>query len=403
MKNKTGIPILHGFPLRDGLAFAVMLSGGFFMALIFTAVGPILSAMSSHFGGGNRGDIIAQLMQSMPNIGIILGGPLAGYLVERIGSRRLLLFSLAFYGLAGCVGRYFDDPYSLLGSRIIVGFAGAGIATATTALIAERLQGDRRVRALGYWSAVGAAGGAISVILSGSMADQGNWRTPFVLYGSAFILLGLAMVSLRPSPEKTLQPDTKSPGGALSRYWAIYLVIVGYNVIVFMTGVQISFLLAANGIHSPGTQSWIISGASIGAMCGAATYGFVQQYIGNQRSIILALALMAAGNWIMGSQESPILLALGCALNGWGGIMGNPYFSALLLDKVPVNLRGRALGLMYTMIFAGEFLNPFVVMPLRMVLGIHAAFMLVGVFAAAAALYVALKNRRAALDREELQ
>ena len=62
-----------------------------------------------------------------------------------------------------------------------------------------------------------------------------------------------------------------------------------------------------------------------------------------------------------------------------------PYYGSQIIERAPVGLRPRALGFMYTMIFLGEFANPWVVTPLHVHFGIAAAFILVGAAAMLAA------------------
>lgn len=381
--------------LRGTVAYGVLLGTGLSIALIFTAIGPVLSAISVYFGGGAKGNIIAQSLMTLPSIGVIVGGPFAGVLVERIGARRTLFVALFAYGLTGSAGLYIADAYPLLATRLLLGIAGAGVATSATALIGEMLEGNRRVRALGYWSAVGSGGSVISILLAGSIAHMGGWQGPFALYGVAFVLLAFALFSLRPSSGSAeISGQTAVvPKGALLALWPIYALLVAICVAVFMTGIQVSFLLAANGIDSPKLQSWIIAAASLGSMTGAMTYGLVQQRIGHGWCFVLSLSLMAMGNLIMGTQQEVALFAVGCLLNGWGGGMTIPFFASRIVERTPLEVRGRAFGLMYTMIFVGEFANPLVVTPLSLQFGIHTAFVVVGCLTAAGAVVAAWKRQ----------
>lgn len=379
--------------LRARIALLVMLSGGLSIALIFTAIGPILSALSAHFGGGSRGHLIAQLTMTLPSIGVIVGGPLVGLLVERYGARRLLLAALLLFGASGSAGWYLDTALPLLASRLLLGFAGVAFATASTVLIGQHLSGNRRVRALGYWSAVGSAGSVVCILLAGLIGESQGWQGPFALYAVAFALFVLALYAF-PAARTTPAPMLQARGsrGSLRAVWPVYATMVPVAVVVFMTGIQLSFLLAANGIDSPRLQSWIIGTASLGSMSGAVAYGFIQQRIGHGRCFALSLSLMAAGNLVLGTQTQPELAALGCLLNGLGGGMTLPYFGSLIIERIGEALRGRALGLMYTMVFAGEFANPLVVTPLHAQFGIRGAFVAIGALTALAAVYALVRR-----------
>jgi len=379
---------------RDYAGMGVMVSGGLWMALIFTAIAPILSAMSKALGNGGDGYWIGQLTMTMPDIGIIVGGPLAGFLVDRIGSRMLLFISLALYAVAGSAGLFADDGTVMLSTRLILGFAGAGIATSTTALIGDRFDGQMRVRALGYWSAVGAAGGVGSVFVAGQVADLfGGWHGPFALYLLAVVPLAVGILALPARPRRIAGvPKAAASPPFIKLLWPLYLGMIPIYVAVFMTGVQLSFLLGADHIDSPVTQSWVIGAASAGSFLGAFVFGFVRPRIGPRGTLLLFIALMAAGNILMPLTADPVLMGLGGAMNGMGGGMANPYFAAILIERAPVAARGRAIGLLYTAMFFGEFMNPFVVTPLAHVLGIHGAFFAVAAILAAIGFTIALRS-----------
>ena len=89
---------------RERLLVAVLLSAAPCMALMFVLVAPVLSSLAAHFGHGTTGALIAQMIMTLPGIGVILGGPITGWLVERAGTRRTLFASLIAYTLAGLGG-----------------------------------------------------------------------------------------------------------------------------------------------------------------------------------------------------------------------------------------------------------------------------------------------------------
>jgi len=375
----------------------VLVCCGLSISLIFTAIGPVLSSLSARYGGSLRGDVIAQLMMTLPSVGVIIGGPLSGLIAGKWGARALLLAALVVYGVAGCAGIVIEEPYTLLGTRFVLGAAAAGIATAAAALIGELLEGIHRTRALGYSSAVASVGAVVSVIAAGKLATYGGVGLPFAIYGVAFVLLFAAVLSV---PDTGVRARSGEMGGFMalrgSTLVPLYAALIAVTVVVFMTGIQISFLLATKGITNPDDQSWIIACASVGAATGGLIYSSAQAVLGRDRTFALCIAVMGIGNLLMGSQSDSRLLALGCALNGVGAGMTIPHFGSKIIERAPLALRATALGLMYTMIFVGEFLNPWVVTPLRVAFGIDTAFLLVGAAALSGAAVAYLRQSRSA-------
>src|SRR6266481_3446240 len=141
---------------HDAVVLIVLISGAPLMALMFVAVAPVLSSLAAHFGHGANGALIAQMIMTLPGIGVIFGGPATGWLVERAGSRRTMLASLIVYSLAGSLGMVIDNLWLMLTMRLLLGASAAGVATSTMALIGQCYRDEARQRLLGYQSAAGA-------------------------------------------------------------------------------------------------------------------------------------------------------------------------------------------------------------------------------------------------------
>jgi MFS family permease len=344
-------------------------------------------------GGAAHGYWIGQLTMTIPDIGIIVGGPIAGLLVERYSARMLLFFSLALYAVAGSAGLAIDDGTTMLSTRLLLGFSGAGIATSTTALIGNRFEGETRVRALAYWSGVGAAGGVVSVFLAGQIAHAtGGWHSPFILYAMAILALGVGIVTLPPRARAVVQA-AKARVPSIKPLIPLYAGMIPLYVATFMTGVQISFLLGADAITDPVTQSWVIGTASAGSVLGAFVFSWLRPRFGARVTLLTVIGLLVAGNIVMPLTYTPVIIAIGAAMNGMGGGMANPHFAAVLIERAPIEARGRAIGLLFTTMFFGEFMNPFVVTPLANLLGIHGAFFAVAAMLAATFIGVAAYRR----------
>ena len=97
----------------------------------------------------------------------------------------------------------------------------------------------------------------------------------------------------------------------------------------------------------------------------------------------LSLALMAAGQAVLGVSHHPLLSAIGCVVAGSGAGLAVPHVPNMVLARVQEEARGRALGLMYSALFLGSFCNPLFVAPVAGLVGRHGAL---GVSAIAIAL-----------------
>jgi MFS family permease len=387
--------------LRNRIAMAVMISGGWWMALIFTAIAPILSTMATALDGTASlpwigplsGYWIGQFTMTIPDIGIMVGGPIAGLLVERIGARVLLFYALALYAVSGSAGLFAGDGNIMLGTRLLLGFAGAGIATSTVALIGDRFEGETRIRALAFWGGAGAAGGIVSVFLAGQIASfTGGWHSPFILYAMAIIALVVGLFAL-PARAQAVVKAVKARAPSIRMLIPLYVGMIPIYVATFMTGVQVSFLLADDKLDDPVTQSLVVGAAATGAVVGSFMFSVMRPRFGARASLLTLIGMLAVASLVMPLTHNWMIVAVGAALNGIGCGMSNPYFSAILIERAPVEARGRAIGMLFTIMFFGEFLNPFVVTPLASLFGIHGAFFAVGLMLTAGFIGVALYRK----------
>lgn len=384
---------------RRALLMAVLVSSAPCMALLFTALGPVLPGLAGHFSQGRDGALVAQLVMTMPSIGIIIGGPVTGWLVERCGRRQTLFGALVLYSIAGCAGFLLPDATMLFVSRLLLGLCAAGIATSTLALIGDYFDNESRGRILGYQNAGGAAFGLLSLLLAGAIGESAGWRAPFGLYAFGLLVLLAAACALPKTPAATAPAaaaaEAEAPaGGAILSLWPVYLLIVVVYLAVFMNAVQLTFLLAFDGVTSPQVMSWVMASGSVATIAGSSSFGWLHARLGNRWTFVGCLALLAAGYGIIGATHTIGWTMAGGVLAGAGGGCIGPYLANLLLERAAPAVRGRAAGFMYSAVFLGDFVNPLVITPLRTGWGIHQAFLLVAGALALGAVWVLARGRR---------
>jgi len=380
-------PAFVGIPIgwRGGASRAVLVGGAPLMALMFAALGPVLPSMAEHFGGRTGGAFAAQMILTMPAIGVIFGGIAGGFSVERWGPRTVLIAALLGYGIMGVSGYFIENLGVLLASRFMLGFFVAQIGTAIGVVVGSWFEGVARAKLLGYQSAVAGVFAVSGLLLSGLLAESGGWRAPFLLYLFAFFILFLVVGGLPKGVGRTVRQGERVSLKPLVGLWPIYALAMFLFVGYFMTSIQLSFLLAEDGVDSPLIRSVVIAtGVLAGGIFGGC-YGRFYAWLGERGVQILLTVMMASGLAIIGFSSEIWMLAVGAALSGGGGGMIPPHISGILLNRVPANLRARAVGLEFTVLYIADFVNPLLMTPLRAVVGIHNAFL----FAAAALIIAA--------------
>ena len=147
-----------------------------------------------------------QLLWILDIYGFLVAGLLItmGTLGDRIGRRKLLLAGAAGFALASIAAALSTSPEILIGSRAVMGVAGATIAPSTLSLIFTMfLDPKQRTTAIAIWIAAYSAGGAIGPVLGGILLE-------FFWWGSVF-LIGVPVMALLLLIGPRALPEYKDP------------------------------------------------------------------------------------------------------------------------------------------------------------------------------------------------
>jgi predicted MFS family arabinose efflux permease len=368
---------LKGF--REWMAVIVMLSGGVMLGFVVAAMSPVAHKAALYFAKSGDGDLVAQMIVTAPSVGIILGGPLSGWLIGWTGAKRFFLGALAVFGVAGSAGLYLDDASILLVTRFVLGLATSGVVTAMIVLISEYFTPEARARVLGFQSATGAFFGVLTIEAAGRLGQYG-WRTPFALYLLAFLVLALGVLYLPASPRR-VRPTGKAPPvdlRSLIALWPVYLMIIPMFIAVYMPNIQVSFLLRDDGIVDSLAQSHVIETGAFTVAVAALCFGMIRRRFSGPQILLACFVFQGVGITIMGLSHAALPIALGCGVLGIGTGISNPLISDMIVARTTPEVRSSAIGFSYTARYSGDFLNPLVMHPLGLVLGLHTAFVVVG-------------------------
>jgi len=388
-----------GGRLGAALSLTVLLCGAISVGLVFVALVPVLPLLAADYAGpdGHGGELFAQSVMTFPAIGLIVGGFASALMIRALGPAQLLAIGLVLIGTCGLAAMEIRNGPLLLGSRLVLGLAASMVTISTTALISACYADTTRARMIGIKGALGAVGSVAGIMISGWLGDIGGWRLPNLLYLFAWLLLALVLLSIplaRPTPAVV----GRSAGAldALRLLWPIYLMVVGFGIVLMMTNTQLSFLLAEIGITRPTEASRILVISSISSAIGGFALGSVRLWIGIGRVLPLAFACWGVGLLLLGFAHSIPPAVAGCFLAGFAGGLFVPHMVATLAGTAPLPIRDRAIAILYSAIFLGDFLNPLIIRPVSEALTRHGAFTLVGLVCVAATVVALVRHPRAA-------
>ena len=345
-------------------------------------ISPSLPAMQAYFSEVENVEFWIRLVLTIPALFIVIGSPIAGQIVDKLGRKPLLLGSALLYGVAGSSGFWLGSIFAILGGRALLGLAVAGIMVSATTLIADYYQGDERANFMGLQAAFMGFGGVLFLSGGGFISDL-NWRYPFLIYLFAWLLVPAIFLFLFEPAKDRHKEKSKAEDSNASLPIKLLILIYGaallQQVVFYLIPVQLPFYLEQL-TGASGTQTGLaIAFATLFSAFSSMAYGRVKQkmsFIG-----ILAIAFFTMGLGYVGiglvSNYWLMLLVLIPAGVGLGLIM--PNLNVWASNEVPDALRGRVLGGLTTFMFLGQFVSPIVSQPVSNQLGLTATYGLAGV------------------------
>ena len=106
---------------------------------------------------------------------LLLGGRLA----DLYGRRKIYIIGVVAFTLASIVAGASHSGTEMIIARAVQGIGGAILSPATLTVIITTYQGPRMAKAIGAWSAVAGAGGAVGVLAGGLLTGLVSWRWVF--------------------------------------------------------------------------------------------------------------------------------------------------------------------------------------------------------------------------------
>lgn len=391
-------PAATGVPAREaGTAQGLVLLAAAIMPIMaITALIPVLPALLREFGHVPGSAALVPVALTVPALCVALFSPLAGWLSDRFGRKRLLVGSLVLYAGFGFLPWFLADLFTIIGARIALGVVEAAIMTITTALIGDYFTGERRERWIALQVMVGSIGATALLAAGGLLGDLFGSRGPFLLYLSSLgVALAAAVALHEPVRRGTRERDAGPRGlGVLRLVLPLAAITFGVGFAFYTVFVQIGPILEAVGDVTPGMVGIAGAVVNLGVVTGAVIFKRASAQAGPG---LLALGLLAAAAGYAGvaaaSDFYAITLSATLACFGTGIML--PNMLTWTMRSLPQAVRGQGMGIWTGSFFLGQFVAPLAVGALagpaggvRIVIGLLGAVIL------AAALAAFLASRR---------
>lgn len=350
---------VHDGSFQDGprRALPILLAAATLVVMAGAVISPVVVVIRDEFG---LSPVLAGLVIVTHALLLAIASPVVGTLVDRVGTRRVLLAGLIGYGVFGALGALAPTYELLLASRVLFGISAAAVFNGMTVSLLNLWSGRAQGTVMGYFSSANSLGGVVWPLLGGLLGLLG-WRAPFLLY---LVALPIALAAV------WLVPDSRAAaaGGGSVRmisvmrtspvllwlYGMIFIVsLLLYGIIVFVPQ-----RLGEMGIGQPILVAVFVVVANVVAVVVGIYYGRLRSRLDDRRVFLIGTALLVLGFLPLFLATEPWMLLIGTPLFGAGLALILAGVPAGVGSAVPSQARGRAISYMTSTMLLGQFMSP---------------------------------------------
>jgi MFS family permease len=317
-----------------------------------------LKPIAAEFGAARSAPALAV---ALTFIGAGCGGIMMGWLAERIGVRRVVLFGGTMVGTGLAVSSLGGLTQLYISSFLFVGLLGTATMFAPLMTYVSRWFDRRRGSAIALISAGQYIAGALWPMLFQFSIDMIGWRHTMLAYGAVVVavILPLAAIFLRPAPDAAALGFIEAGPRAGERVLGLppNLVLAALAFATFCCCVTMSMPMSHMvafcsdlGI-APTQGAAMLSVLLISAFIARQFWGWLADRVGGLRTILWASAAQAAAmtGYLLTQNEFSLFTISAVFGFGFGGLI--PGYVLAVRDLFPAS---EASWRIPTMLFPGS-------------------------------------------------
>ncbi|NMD56847.1 MULTISPECIES: MFS transporter [Tsukamurella] len=358
------------------------------ITLDVSVVNVALPALRADLGLGGVGQQWVVTAYALPFAGFLL---LGGRIADVAGVRWTFAGGLALFTAASALGGAATGVESMLAGRALQGLAAAFVAPATLAMLTTTFEeGEPRIRAMAWWTAMSIAGGTAGNLCGGVLTELFGWRAVFLVnlpLGALAVMLALGGLPTVPHEAarsaRSGRPARRAPGidpvAAALATAALLLAAGGFSAAgerqwqaAVAAGVVSALLLCAFRMRDRGTERPLLPPALLairsvrcgnaGMLLTGATLVPMWFFLSLQMQVVLGYSALVAGlaflphtviqllvslRWtprLLRRHSAPAMVAAGSGLLvagfGWQSMLGpgSAYLTAILLPALLIGV-----------------------------------------------------------------
>ena len=330
-----------------------MVLAGYCAFLQLWATQPLLPLLRKIFDASEIG---VSLTVTIPSLGVALSAPFAGFLADRFGRRRVIVWSAFLLGLSALATATANSLAQLLFWRFWQGVFTPGVFAVTVAYINDEWRESGAGRTVAAYVSGTVSGGFSCRVISGFVAAHGPWQRVFVVLGALNLLLAAAIWAWLPEeshPHAARHGWLTALSSHLRNRQLLAACLVGFCVLFSLVGAftYVTFYLAAPPFGlQPAALGSIFFVYLVGVVVTPVAGRAIDRY-GHRSALSAAIALSTAGVALTLIPQLWIVAA-GLAVCCTGVFIAQASSSAFVGTTVATN-RALAIGMYSTFYYLG--------------------------------------------------
>ena len=316
---------------------------------------PILPLLASVFHASH---LAVTLTITLGTLGVAIAAPFVGQVADRIGRKRVIVWSAALLGLTTLCAATAPSLNWLIFWRFLQGLATPGVFAITVAYISDEWPVDRAAAAVGAYVSGTVMGGFSGRVMAGFIAQYLGWRWIFILLGASIAAIAALLARTLPAERmfgrtahgrRIIEPMLSHLRNRrlLATYFAGFCVL--FTQVALFT--YVTFYLAAPPFRlSPGPLRSIFCVYLVGAAVTPSAGRGIDRF-GHRAAILGASAMGTAGALVCLIPHVWVIVA-GLALCSSGVFIAQSAASSYI-GTVAGHSRALAVGLYVTFYYAG--------------------------------------------------
>lgn len=344
----------------------------FIYLLGFGVLIPILPLLGRDFGAT---PVQIGLLMSIYSLMQFLFAPFWGRLSDRIGRRKIILFCLLGEGLASLMFAYSRSYEGLFVARMLAGFFGASLSTASAAIsdVTPKNQRSKGMAligaAFGLGFVFGPALGGLLALWSRNFSEAPYFESTFAMTGVAVLCFANFLFGLKFFKE-TRQPE--GPSQHRGDRWKVLkehfltpalgsLMSVYFLASFAMSAMEANLVLDVGARFGWGLREMSFGFVYIGVMM-VFTQGFLVRRLlprwGERRVLRAGLVTFAMGMTLLAFAPTLTWIAVAMTLLALGSGLTNPATLGSISLLTPESDQGVAMGSAQSLASLGRILGP---------------------------------------------